>query len=252
MTGDEVELDSFFRKFLGLRKFGRNATLHMESRPDGTTFVNLQLEVAKNQKPGPEAPQAPLRGNQPDVAAVVGHGDGDAPVPVRGGEAPVRDNQRDEHCQHFVVQHVGRRPEKSRRRGIRSRERRRLRREADQMKMEAEQASNDETTEEVEMSKLTTEEVHEVMKTTKLDAERDASINEIENKKESAVTESLHDGREELEKANKTIVELSKNLTMKESEFAEMKSRYFLCIEKSKSAIRSLEQDAARRNEAEE
>ena len=140
MTGDEVELDSFFRKFLGLRKFGRNATLHMESRPDGTTFVNLQLEVAKNQKPGPpdvlplipvppvrggEVPLAPLCGNQPDVAAVVGHGDGDAPVPVRGGKAPVRDNERDEHCQHFVVQHGGRngrRPEKSRRRGIRSRE----------------------------------------------------------------------------------------------------------------------------------
>ena len=267
MTGDEVELDSFFRKFLGLRKFGRNATLHMESRPDGTTFVNLQLEVAKNQKPGPpdvlplipvppvrggEAPQAPLRGNQPDVAAVVGHGDGDAPVPVRGGEAPLRDNQRDEHCKHFVVQHVGRRPEKSRRRGIRSRERRRLRREADQIKMEAEQASNDETTEEVEMSKLTTEEVHEVMKTTKLDAERDASINEIENKKESAVTESLHDGREELEKANKTIEELSKNLKMKDSELAGMKSRYLLYIEKSKSVIQSLQQDAVERSEDEE
>ena len=48
------------------------------------------------------------------------------------------------------------------------------------MKMEAEQASNDvesnKTTEEVEMSKLTdvtTEEVHETLKTTKLDAERD-------------------------------------------------------------------------------
>ena len=171
MTGDEVELDSFFRKFLGLRKFGRNATLHMESRPDGKTFVNLQLEVAKN--PGPHdvlplapAPvrggEAPVRGNQPDVAVVVRHGDGDAPVPVRGGEAPVGENQRDEqYCEPFVEQHGGRngrRPEKSQRRGIRSRERRRLRREADQMKMEAEQASNDiefiETTEEVEMSKL--------------------------------------------------------------------------------------------------
>ena len=137
MTGDEVELDSFFRKFLGLRKFGRNATLHMESRPDGKTFVNLQLEVAKN--PGPHdvlplapAPvrggEAPVRGNQPDVAVVVRHGDGDAPVPVRGGEAPVGDNQRNEHyCEPFVEQHGGRngrRPEQSRRRGIHSRERR--------------------------------------------------------------------------------------------------------------------------------
>ena len=203
MTGDEVEQDSFFRKFLGLRKFGRNATLHMESRPDGTTFVNLQLEVAKN--PGTAGPhdvlplvpapvrggEAPVRGNQPDVAVVARHGDGDAPVPVRGGEAPVGDNQRDEHCEPFVEQHGGRngqRPEKGQRRGIRSRERRRLRREADQMKMEAEQASNDvesnETTEEVEISKLTgdtTEEVHEVFKTTKLEAGRDASINEIED-----------------------------------------------------------------------
>ena len=119
MTGDEVELDSFCRKFLGLRKFCRNATLHMESRPDGTTFVNLQLEVAKNPGPGPHdvlplapAPvrggEAPVRVNQPDVAVVVMNGDGDAPVPVRGGEAPGRDNQRDEHCDHFVEQHGGR------------------------------------------------------------------------------------------------------------------------------------------------
>ena len=282
MTGDEVELDSFFRKFLGLRKFGRNATLHMESRPDGTTFVNLQLEVARNPKPGPHdvlplipAPvrggEVPVRGNQPDVAAVVKHGDGDAPVPVRGGEAPVRDNQRDEHYQNFVEQHGGRngrRPEQSRRRGIRSRERRRLRREAEQMKMEAEQASNDvesnETTEEVEIRKPTDdaiEEVHEMPKTSKLDAERDASINEIEDNEESAAnikknmvddSESLHDGREELEKANKTIVELSKKLKMKEAELAEMKSHYLLYIKKSKSVIRSLEQDAINRSEAEE
>ena len=282
MTGDEVELDSFFRKFLGLRKFGRNATLHMESRPDGRTFVNLQLEVAKIQGPGPHdglplapAPvrggEAPVRGNQPDVA-VVRHGDGDAPGPARGGEAPVRNNQRDEHCEHFVQQHGGRngrRPEKSQRRGIRSRDRRRLRREADQMKMEAEQASNDvesniETTEEVEISKLTddtTEEVHSMLKTTKLDAERDASINEIEDKEESAATikdnklidsESFNDDREELEKANKTILELSKNLKIKEAELAHMKSCYSLYIEKSKSVIRSLEHDAAKRSEAEE
>ena len=283
MTGDEVELDSFFRKFLGLRKFGRNATLHMESRQDGTTFVNLQLEVAKNPGPGPHdvlplapAPvrggEAPIRGNQPDVAVVVRHGDGEAPGPVRGGgEAPVRDNQRDEHCEHFVERHGGRngrRPEKSQRRGIRSRERRRLRKEADQMRMEAEQASNDvesnKTTEEVEMSKLTndtTEEVHETQKTTKLDAERDASINEIEDKKKSTATikdsiliysASLNNDREELEKANKTIIELSKNLKIKEAELAHTKSCYLLYIEKSKSVIRSLENDAVKFSEAEE
>ena len=134
------------------------------------------------------------------------------------------------------------------------------------MKMEAEQASNDvesnETTEEVEISKLTgdtTEEVHEVFKTTKLEAGRDASINEIEDKEESAATikenmvddsESLHDCREELEKANKTIVELSKKLKMKEAELAEMRSHYSLYIEKSKSVIQSLQQDAVERSEA--
>ena len=281
MTGDEVELDSFFRKFLGLRKYGRNATLHMESRPDGTTFVNLQLEVAKNPGPGPHdvlplapAPvrggEAPVRVNQPDVAVVVMHGDGDAPVPVRGGEAPGRDNQRDEHCDHFVEQHGGRngrRPEKGRRQGIRSRERRRLRREAVQRKMEAEQASNDvesnETTEEVEMSKLTDdtiEEVHEMLKTTKRDAEKDASINEIEDEESTATikdsifvySESLNDDGEELEKANKTIIELSKSLKMKEAELAETKACYRLYIQKAKSVIRSLEHDAVKRSEAEE
>ena len=134
--------------------------------------------------------------------------------------------------------------------------------------MEAEQASNaiefNETTEEVEMSKLTddtTEEVHKMLKTTKLDAERDASINEIEDKEESAATikenmvddsESLHDGREELEKANKTIVDLSKNLKMKEAELAEMKSCHLLYMEKSMSVILTLEQDAVKRSKAEE
>ena len=192
---------------------------------------------------------------------------------MRGSEAPVNDNQCDEHCEHFVERERhggrnGRRPQKSQRRGIRSRERRRLRREADQMRMEAEQASNDvesnKTTEEVEMSKLTvvtTEEVHETLKTTKLDAERDASINEIEDKEESTLTikdnilidsESLNNDREELEKANKTIVELSKNLKIKEAELAHTKSCYLLYIEKSKSVIRSLENDAVKCSEAEE
>ena len=100
-----------------------------------------------------------------------------------------------------------------------------------------------------------------MLKTTKLDAERDASINEIEDKEKSAVTieenmvedsESLHDGRKELEKANKTIVDLSKNLKMKEAELARMKSHYLLYIEKSKSVIQSLEQDAVKRSKAEE
>ena len=109
------------------------------------------------------------------------------------------------------------------------------------MKMEAEQASNDaefiETTEEVEMSKLiddTTEEVHEMLQTTKLDAERDASTNEIEEKEETVATiedniliySESKDDREKLEKANKTIVELSKNLKIKEAELAETKSCY--------------------------
>ena len=137
------------------------------------------------------------------------------------------------------------------------------------MKMEAEQASNDvesniETTEEVEINKLTddtTEEVHSMLKTTKLDAERDASINEIEDREESAATikdnklidsESFNDDREELEKANKTILELSKNLKMKEAELARMKSHYLLYIEKSKSVIQSLEQDAVKRSKAED
>ena len=131
------------------------------------------------------------------------------------------------------------------------------------MKMEAEQASNDvesnETTEEVEIRKPTDdaiEEVHEMPKTSKLDAERDASINEIEDNKESAanIKKNMVDDseREELEKANKTIVELSKKLKMKEAELAEMKSHYLLYIKKSKSVIRSLEQDAINRSEAEE
>ena len=134
--------------------------------------------------------------------------------------------------------------------------------------MEAEQASNDvesnETTEEVEMSKFfddTTEEVHEMLQTTKLDAERDASTNEIEEKEETAATiedkvlidsESLNDDREKLEKANKTIVELSKNLKIKEAELAETKSCYRLYIEKARSVIRTLQNDAEKRSEAEE
>ena len=199
------------------------------------------------------------------MAVVVRHGDGDAPVPVRSGEAPVGDNQRDEHCEPFVEQHGGRngrRPEKGQRRGIRSREQRRLRREAHQMKMEAEQASNDvesnETTEEVEMSN--TEEVHEMLQTTKLDAERDASTNEIEEKEETVATiedniliySESKDDREKLEKANKTIVELSKNLKIKEAELAETKSCYRLYIEKARSVIRTLQNDAEKRSEAEE
>ena len=229
--------------------------------------MNLQLEVAKNPKPGPldvlpliPAPvrgdEAPVRGNQPDVAVVVKHG---------GGKAPVGDNQRGEHHEPFVEQHGGRngrRPEKGQRRGIRSRERRRLRREADQMKMEAKQASNDvesnKTTEEVEMSKFfddTTEEVHEM-----LDVERDASTNEIEEKEETAAniednilidSESLNDDREKLEKANKTIEELSKNLKIKEAKLAEMKSCYRLHIQKSKSVIRSLQNNAVKHSETE-
>ena len=135
------------------------------------------------------------------------------------------------------------------------------------MKMEAEQASNDaefiETTEEVEMSKLiddTTEEVHEMLQTTKLDAERDASTNEIEEKEETVATiedniliySESKDDREKLEKANKTIVELSKNLKIKEAELAETKLCYRLYIEKSKSVIQSLQNDAVKRSEAEE
>ena len=126
------------------------------------------------------------------------------------------------------------------------------------MKMEAEQASNDiefnGSTEEVEMSKLTDD-------AAKLDAERDASTNEIEEKEETAAniednilidSESLNDDKEKLEKANKTIVELSKNLKIKEAELAETKSCYRLYIEKSKSVIRSLQNDAVNRSEAEE
>ena len=128
--------------------------------------------------------------------------------------------------------------------------------------MEAEQASNNaefiETTEEVEMSKLiddTTEEVHEM-----LDAERDASTNEIEEKEETVATiedniliySESKDDREKLEKANKTIVELSKNLKIKEAELAETKSCYRLYIEKARSVIRTLQNDAEKRSEAEE
>ena len=116
------------------------------------------------------------------------------------------------------------------------------------MKMEAEQASNDiefiETTEEVEMSKL-------IDDTAKLDAVRDASTNEIEEKEETAANIE-DDDKEKLEKANKTIVELSKNLKIKEAELAETKSCYRLYIEKSKSVIRSLQNDAVNRSEAEE
>ena len=56
-------------------------------------------------------------------------------------------------------------------------------------------------------------------------------------------SENLHDGRKELEIANKTIVEPSKNLKMKEAKLARMKSE---------SVIQSLEQDAVKRSEAEE
>ena len=135
------------------------------------------------------------------------------------------------------------------------------------MKMEAEQTSNDvefnETTEEVEMSKLiddTTEKVHEMLQTTKLDAEGDASTNEIEVKEETVATiedniliySESKDDREKLEKANKTIVELSKNLKIKEAELAETKSCYRLYIEKARSVIRTLQNDAEKRSEAEE
>ena len=74
MASDQCELDSFYRKFLGLRKFGRNATLRMESGPDGRCLVNLQLELV---------------------------GGGEAHVPVHGGDAPVQDKQRVEHRENF-------------------------------------------------------------------------------------------------------------------------------------------------------
>ena len=83
-----------------------------------------------------------------------------------------------------------------------------------------------------------------MLKTTKLDTERDASINEIEDR--------LNDDREELEKANKTIVELSKNLEIKKAELAHTQSCYRLYIEKAKSVIRRLEHDAGKCSEAEE
>ena len=55
MASDQSELDSFYRKFLGLRKFGRNATLRMESGPDGKCLVNLQLELPTRSEPGPQS-----------------------------------------------------------------------------------------------------------------------------------------------------------------------------------------------------
>ena len=89
----------------------------------------------------------------------------------------------------------------------------------------------------------------------------DASINEIEDNEESTATikdnilinsKSLNNAREELEKDNKMIVELSKNLKITEAELALTKSCYLLYIEKSKSVIRSLENDAVKRSKAEE
>ena len=85
MASDQCELDSFYRKFLGLRKFGRNATLRMESGPDGRCLVNLQLELPTRSK----------LGQGYDVPVVVSGGE--AHVPVHGGDAPVQDKQRVEH-----------------------------------------------------------------------------------------------------------------------------------------------------------
>ena len=65
-------------------------------------------------------------------------------------------------------------------------------------------------------------------------------------------SESLNDDREKLEKANKTIEELSKNLKIKEAELAETKSCYRLYIKKARSVIGSLQNDAEKRSEAEE
>ena len=67
MASDQSELDSFYRKFLGLRKFGRNATLRMESGPDGRCLVNLQLEL-------------PTRSEGYDVPIVVNGGEAHVPV----------------------------------------------------------------------------------------------------------------------------------------------------------------------------
>ena len=53
MASDQSELDSFYRKFWGLCKLGRNATLRMESGPDGKCLVNLQLELPTQLEHGP-------------------------------------------------------------------------------------------------------------------------------------------------------------------------------------------------------
>ena len=122
MASDQSELDSFYRKFLGLRKFGRNATLRMESGPDGKCLVNLQLELPTRSEPGPGH----------DVPIVVCGGE--APVLVHGGDAPVLGGRNCRRQEYF---------RKSKRGGLRSRERRKLRREAERMRIEAEQAYND-------------------------------------------------------------------------------------------------------------
>ena len=118
MASDQCELDSFYRKFLGLRKFGRNATLRMESGPDGRCLVNLQLEL-------------PTRSEGYDVPIVVNGGE--AHVPVYGGDAPVQDKQRVEHRENFDDRSGGgrncRRQDhflKKQKGGRRSRERRKL------------------------------------------------------------------------------------------------------------------------------
>ena len=152
MASEQFELESFFKKFMGLRQHGRNATLHIESRSDRSAIVNLQLEIA--------APE-----HDPD-------GDSDPPARVPGGDAPAEDScgdqsatQQEHHSGDQYAEPRGGGGRNGRKRGVRSRERRRIRRETARMRMEAEQAIHDlehveETTEEVEVD-VTTEEVDE-------------------------------------------------------------------------------------------
>ena len=42
MASDKYEIEKNFKKFMGLRQHDRS----MESRPDGSNFVNIQLEIS--------------------------------------------------------------------------------------------------------------------------------------------------------------------------------------------------------------
>ena len=192
MASDQCELDSFYRKFLGLRKFGRNATLRMESGPDGRCLVNLQLEL-------------PTRSEGYGVPIVVNGGE--AHVPVYGGDAPVQDKQRVEHRENFDDRSGGgrncRRQEhflKKQKGGSRSRERRKLRREAERMRIEAEQASYDAVEKDSGTKFDTTEEVERNSEVNSDCTESDASEAESEEANNLEITEAEEtSGKEEVD-----------------------------------------------------